>query len=123
MRLNTATRGPEEDDADHYRADHGLVWEVLVAENDPVEFEQVVIVLESMKLEIPVESEHAGTVRRIAVAEGDAVNQGDVLVERLRATARGLTATARAPSRTAGLSATPRTRGNPGPSCGRDGRR
>lgn len=59
----------------------GLVWEVLVAENDPVEFEQVVIVLESMKLEIPVESEHAGTVRRIAVAEGDAVNQGDVLVE------------------------------------------
>jgi acetyl-CoA carboxylase biotin carboxyl carrier protein len=59
----------------------GLVWEVLVAENDPVEVEQVVIVLESMKLEIPVESEHAGTVRRIAVAEGDAVNQGDVLVE------------------------------------------
>lgn len=59
----------------------GLVWEVLVAEDDPVEVEQVVIVLESMKLEIPVESEHAGTVRRIAVAEGDAVNQGDVLVE------------------------------------------
>ena len=59
----------------------GLVWEVLVAENDPVQVEQVVIVLESMKLEIPVESEHAGTVRRIAVAEGDAVNQGDVLVE------------------------------------------
>jgi acetyl-CoA carboxylase biotin carboxyl carrier protein len=59
----------------------GLVWEVLVAENDAVEVEQVVIVLESMKLEIPVESEHAGTVRRIAVAEGDAVNQGDVLVE------------------------------------------
>ena len=59
----------------------GLVWEVLVAENDAVEVEQVVIVLESMKLEIPVESEHAGTVGRIAVAEGDAVNQGDVLVE------------------------------------------
>ena len=59
----------------------GLVWEVLVAENDPVQVEQVVIVLESMKLEIPVESEHAGTVRRIAVTEGDAVNQGDVLVE------------------------------------------
>jgi len=59
----------------------GLVWEVLVAENDPVEVEQVVIVRESMKREIPVESEHAGTVRRIAVAEGDAVNQGDVLVE------------------------------------------
>ena len=59
----------------------GLIWDVLIAVGDEVLVEQVVVVIESMKLEIPVESEHAGTVRRIAVAEGDAVNEGDVLVE------------------------------------------
>lgn len=59
----------------------GIIWEILVADNDEVEVEQVVIVIESMKLEIPVESEHAGSVRRIAVAEGDSVSEGDVLVE------------------------------------------
>jgi len=61
----------------------GVIWEVLVVENDEVEVEQVVIVIESMKLEIPVESEHAGTVRRITVAVGHAVIEGDVLVELL----------------------------------------
>ena len=37
--------------------------------------------IESMKLEIPVESEHEGVVASIAVEEGDAVNEGDVLIE------------------------------------------
>jgi acetyl-CoA carboxylase biotin carboxyl carrier protein len=59
----------------------GIIWEILVAENDEVAVEQVVIVIESMKLEIPVESEHDGVVRRVAVAVGDAVNEGDILVE------------------------------------------
>jgi acetyl-CoA carboxylase biotin carboxyl carrier protein len=59
----------------------GIIWEILVAEKDEVAVEQAVIVIESMKLEIPVESEHAGVVRRVAVAEGDAVNEGDILVE------------------------------------------
>jgi acetyl-CoA carboxylase biotin carboxyl carrier protein len=59
----------------------GIVWKVLVAESDEVVVEQVVILIESMKLEIPVESEHSGRVHRISVAEGDAVNQGDLLVE------------------------------------------
>lgn len=59
----------------------GIIWEVLVAEGDTVEVEQVVILIESMKLEIPVESEYAGSVRRVAVAKGDTVNQGDILVE------------------------------------------
>ena len=59
----------------------GIIWEVLVAELDEVGVEQVVIVIESMKLEIPVESEHAGTVRRVAVAEGDAISEGDILIE------------------------------------------
>ena len=59
----------------------GLIWKIRVATGDTVAVEQVVVVIESMKLEIPVESEHAGVVSRIAVAEGDAVMEGDVLIE------------------------------------------
>lgn len=59
----------------------GIVWRIRVAVGDPIEREQVVVVIESMKLEIPVESEHEGIVQRIVVEEGDAVNEGDVLVE------------------------------------------
>ena len=59
----------------------GIIWKIRVAAGDTVAVEQVVVVIESMKLEIPVESEHAGVVSRIAVAEGDAVMEGDVLIE------------------------------------------
>jgi acetyl-CoA carboxylase biotin carboxyl carrier protein len=59
----------------------GIVFEVLVAEGDPVRSDQVVVLIESMKLEIPVESEHEGSVGRIAVAKGDVVSEGDLLVE------------------------------------------
>lgn len=59
----------------------GTVYDVLVAEGDPVQREQVVVLIESMKLEIPVESEHDGSVSRLVVAKGDVVSEGDVLVE------------------------------------------
>jgi len=59
----------------------GIVWKIRVAVSDQVAREQVVVVIESMKLEIPVESEHEGVVERIVVEEGDAVNEGDVLLE------------------------------------------
>jgi acetyl-CoA carboxylase biotin carboxyl carrier protein len=59
----------------------GLIWKIRVAVGDRVEREQVVVVIESMKLEIPVESEHEGVVERILAEEGDAVNEGDVLLE------------------------------------------
>jgi acetyl-CoA carboxylase biotin carboxyl carrier protein len=59
----------------------GLIWKIRVEHGDEVAVEQVVVVIESMKLEIPVESEHAGVVTRIAVAEGDAVSEGDVLIQ------------------------------------------
>jgi acetyl-CoA carboxylase biotin carboxyl carrier protein len=59
----------------------GLIWKIRVEQGDEVAVEQVVVVIESMKLEIPVESEHAGVVTRIAVAEGDAVSEGDVLIQ------------------------------------------
>ena len=59
----------------------GIIWKITVAVGDQVAREQVVVVIESMKLEIPVESEHEGVVERIAVEEGDAVNEDDVLLE------------------------------------------
>jgi acetyl-CoA carboxylase biotin carboxyl carrier protein len=59
----------------------GSVWQLLVAEGDTVQPEEVVAVLESMKLEIPVEAEDRGVVLRVLVAVGDAVAEGDPLFE------------------------------------------
>lgn len=59
----------------------GNVWKVLVEVGDTVEVDQMVAILESMKLEIPVESEHAGTVAAVHVAPDDVVTEGDVMFE------------------------------------------
>jgi acetyl-CoA carboxylase biotin carboxyl carrier protein len=59
----------------------GSVWQLLVAVGDPVEPEQVVAVLESMKLEIPVESDGGGVVARVLVEVGDVVTEGDAIFE------------------------------------------
>ena len=58
----------------------GTVWKIQVAEGDQVGEGQVVVILESMKMEMPVEAPEAGTVDRILVGEGDSVDEGDVLV-------------------------------------------
>lgn len=58
----------------------GCVWKILVTEGDAVESDQTIVLLESMKLEIPVEADRAGTVARVAVAVGDVVVEDDVLV-------------------------------------------
>jgi acetyl-CoA carboxylase biotin carboxyl carrier protein len=58
----------------------GTVWKIQVQVGDPVAEEQPVVILESMKMEMPVESPTAGTVTSIAVKEGQAVEEGDVLV-------------------------------------------
>jgi len=59
----------------------GTVWKILVKVGDQVEAEQTLVILESMKMEMPVEALDAGRVARIAVTEGQAVEEGDVLVE------------------------------------------
>jgi len=56
---------------------------VTVAEGEAVEVGDTVVVLESMKMEIPVIAEAAGTVRAIKVAAADVVQEGDILVELL----------------------------------------
>jgi acetyl-CoA carboxylase biotin carboxyl carrier protein len=53
---------------------------VAVAEGDSVEPGATLLVLESMKMEIPVLSEGGGTVTEVKVQEGDLVQEGDVLV-------------------------------------------
>lgn len=58
----------------------GTVWKIEVALGDSVEEGDTVVVLESMKMEMPVEAEDAGTVTEIRCTEGQAVSEGDTLV-------------------------------------------
>jgi acetyl-CoA carboxylase biotin carboxyl carrier protein len=58
----------------------GTVWEIRVDVGDQVEAEQVLVVLESMKMEMPVEAPVAGKVKSIAVEKGQAVEEGEVLL-------------------------------------------
>ena len=57
------------------------VMSVPVSPGDRVDAGDTVVLLESMKMEIPVLLESAGTVRAVKVAPGDVVQEGDVLVE------------------------------------------
>jgi acetyl-CoA carboxylase biotin carboxyl carrier protein len=58
----------------------GTVWKIEVAVGDTIEEGDTVVILESMKMEMPVEAEDEGTVKEIVVAEGQAVSEGDTLV-------------------------------------------
>ena len=56
------------------------VLSIEVAEGDSVAVGDTVVLLESMKMEIPVIAEHPGTVSGVWVAPGDVVQEGDVLL-------------------------------------------
>jgi acetyl-CoA carboxylase biotin carboxyl carrier protein len=58
----------------------GTVWKIEVKVGDAVTEGQTCVILESMKMEMPVEAPADGTVASIACAEGQAVNEGDVLL-------------------------------------------
>lgn len=62
-----------------------IVWQVTAAEGDEVQPGQEILILESMKMEIPVLSPMAGVVVHIPVVEGDVIEAGDTLarIERL----------------------------------------
>ena len=55
------------------------VGKVVVAEGDTVSDGDTLVILESMKMEIPVLAEGDGTVSTLAVSEGDVVQEGDVI--------------------------------------------
>jgi acetyl-CoA carboxylase biotin carboxyl carrier protein len=58
----------------------GTVWKIEVKVGDNVDEGDTVVILESMKMEMPVEAEDAGQVREILCEEGQAVNEGDPLL-------------------------------------------
>jgi acetyl-CoA carboxylase biotin carboxyl carrier protein len=58
----------------------GTVWKIECAVGDSIEEGDTVAILESMKMEMPVEAEDAGVVVEILCEEGQAVNEGDALV-------------------------------------------
>ena len=55
------------------------VWKVVVGVGDHVDEGDTLCILESMKMEIPVESTVAGTVAELNVSEGSVVQEGDVI--------------------------------------------
>lgn len=58
----------------------GSVWKIVSKAGDKVVEEDVFLILESMKMEIPVTAPRAGTVKEIRVKEGEVVKEGQVLV-------------------------------------------
>jgi acetyl-CoA carboxylase biotin carboxyl carrier protein len=58
----------------------GTVWKIECQVGQEVAEGDTLLILESMKMEMPVESEDEGTVKEIRCEEGQAVNEGDVLV-------------------------------------------
>ena len=58
----------------------GTVWKVECEVGQEVEEGDTLVILESMKMEMPVEAPGAGRVSRIAVAKGQAVEEGEVLL-------------------------------------------
>jgi acetyl-CoA carboxylase biotin carboxyl carrier protein len=66
--------------ADEIRAEMvANVWKVVASAGDTVDDGDTLVILESMKMEIPVLAESAGTVAEIAVNEGDVVQEGDLI--------------------------------------------
>ena len=59
----------------------GTVWKVSVQEGQQVSVGEQVVILESMKMEIPIEAEESGIVKKVFVSESDFVNVDDALVE------------------------------------------
>ncbi|MFP6623914.1 MAG: acetyl-CoA carboxylase biotin carboxyl carrier protein subunit [Myxococcota bacterium] len=58
----------------------GSVWKIEKAVGDTVQEEDVILIIESMKMEIPLEAPCGGTVSEIRTAEGESIEEGDVLV-------------------------------------------
>ena len=56
-----------------------IVWKVLKETGDVVKIDDEIIILESMKMEIPISSEFNGKIKSIEVSEGDEVDEGQVV--------------------------------------------
>ncbi|WP_214482576.1 acetyl-CoA carboxylase biotin carboxyl carrier protein subunit [Bacillus sp. SM2101] len=59
----------------------GNVWKVLVKDGDHVQIGDVLIIMESMKMEIPIEATAEGTVKKVIASETDFVQESDIVIE------------------------------------------
>lgn len=59
----------------------GSVWKIVATVGQEVDYGDTILILESMKMEIPVEADAAGKIVKFLVAEGDVVDEGVVLAE------------------------------------------
>jgi acetyl-CoA carboxylase biotin carboxyl carrier protein len=57
----------------------GNIWKILAKPGQKVEEDEAIVMMESMKMEIPVSAPEPGTVKEILVAEGDVVTEGSVV--------------------------------------------
>jgi acetyl-CoA carboxylase biotin carboxyl carrier protein len=58
----------------------GNLWKIVVAEGQTVAEEDTLVIMESMKMEMPIESPVKGLVRKIFASEGASVREGDVIM-------------------------------------------
>ena len=58
----------------------GTIWKIPVKEGEAIEEGDTLVIIESMKMEMPIEADDDGKVLEIKAAEGQAVNEGDVLM-------------------------------------------
>jgi acetyl-CoA carboxylase biotin carboxyl carrier protein len=59
----------------------GNLWKIVVRQGQAVAADETLMILESMKMEIPIAAPRAGTVTRILVREGETVQEGQVLAQ------------------------------------------
>jgi len=58
----------------------GNVWKILATAGQKVDEDEAIVMMESMKMEIPISAPEPGTVKEILVTEGDVVPEGTVVV-------------------------------------------
>ena len=59
----------------------GTVWKIVKAVGEDVDYGETILILESMKMEIPVEADSRGKIAKILVKEGEVVDQATLLIE------------------------------------------
>ena len=57
-----------------------VIWKINVEIGQKIDIDDIVVILESMKMEIPVESKYKGVVKEILIKEGDDVNEGQEII-------------------------------------------
>lgn len=57
----------------------GSVWKIIAAEGADLAADDVIVILESMKMEIPLTAPKAGTLSKLHVAEGDMIGEGQLI--------------------------------------------